>query len=66
MALALLPLTHNPFMSKYTSRSKSPVTCTVKYAAGIDCRKVEVGVIGDRKDKTTSSGSSDLEGDGIL
>jgi hypothetical protein len=43
-----------------------PLTCTVKYEAGIDCRREDVGVIGDRKDKITSTGNCEELGAGML
>lgn len=36
------------------STSKFPLTYTVRYDAGIDWRSVEVGVIGERNESTTS------------
>lgn len=42
------------------STSKLPLTCTVKYDAGSDCRRVEVGVIGERNDNIISSDSEDF------
>src|SRR3569833_2024617 len=33
--------------------SLPPSACTVRYAAGIDCRNVEVGVMGDRNESVT-------------
>jgi hypothetical protein len=50
----------------YTSISKDPVTCTVRYEAGIACRKVDVGVMGERKDMIISAGSRLLLGAGIV
>jgi hypothetical protein len=66
ISLPLFALTHKPFRSMYISISKDPVTCTVRYEAGIACRKVDVGVMGERKDSIISAGSSLLLGAGIL
>jgi hypothetical protein len=49
----------------YTSRSKLPSTKTVTYAAGRDCLKVELGVIGERKERTSFAGFEDEFGDGM-
>lgn len=38
---------------------------TARYEAGIDCRKVEVGVMGERKDRVSSRASSVSLGPGI-
>ncbi len=56
MRLSLLPLTHSPFRSRYRSTSKPPSTKTVRYEAGIDWRKVDDGVMGDRNDSVSVSG----------
>jgi hypothetical protein len=40
--------------------SKLPSTYIVKYAAGIDCRRVDVGVIGERKDSVISRALASL------
>jgi hypothetical protein len=41
-------------MSTYMLTSKDPSTYIERYAAGIVCRKVEVGVMGERKDSVIS------------
>lgn len=56
MDLPRSPLTHWPLRSMYTSMGKVPSTCTVMYEAGMDWRKVEVGVTGDRKDSVSLAG----------
>ena len=38
------------------SMLKLPSTNTVKYAAGSDCRRVEDGVMGERKERTNLAG----------
>ena len=48
----------------YISTSKLPLTCTVKYDAGNACRRVEVGVIGERNDSIISSDSAVFAYDG--
>lgn len=53
----LSPLTHCPFKSMYTSMSNVPVAWILRYEAGIDWRRVEEGVTGDRKDRTISTWS---------
>jgi len=50
----------------YTSMLKPPLTCTVKYEAGIDCRRVDVGVIGERKERMISTGGLEYSEDGML
>jgi hypothetical protein len=47
------------------STSKLPSTNTVTYAAGSDCLRVEAGVIGERKDRTTFAGFDAPLGDGM-
>ncbi len=37
--------------------SKSPSTTAVRYAAGIDCLRVEDGVMGDRNESVRRSGA---------
>ena len=39
--------------------SKDPSTCIDRYAAGMVCRRVEVGVMGERKDKVISRSFAD-------
>jgi len=45
--------------------SKQPSATTVRYAAGIDCRKVEDGVMGERNDSVKRTASSSEDGPGI-
>ena len=66
ISFPLFALTHNPLRSMYTSISNDPVTCTVRYEAGIACRRVDVGVMGERKDRMISAGSRLELGAGIL
>lgn len=40
-------------------------TKTVMYAAGRDCLRVEVGVMGERKERTSFAGFEEEFGDGI-
>ncbi len=49
----------------YISISKVPSTNTVTYAAGSDCLKVELGVIGERRDKTSIAGFEDALEEGM-
>ena len=46
--------------------SNDPVTWTVKYEAVMACLRVDVGVIGERKDRMISAGSKLALGAGIL
>src|SRR5436305_9030755 len=48
MSFPRSPLTHCPLTSIYIPTVVFPLTWTVRYAAGIDWRTVEVGVMGDR------------------
>jgi hypothetical protein len=47
--------------------SNLPSTYIVRYAAGIDCRRVDEGVMGERKESVISRGSEngDFDGAGI-
>lgn len=45
--------------------SKDPSAWIVRYAAGTDWRKVDVGVIGDRNERTILTGAEDPFGGAI-
>ena len=47
------------------SISKLPSTNTVTYAAGSDCLRVDVGVMGERKDRTSLAGFEASCGEGM-
>jgi hypothetical protein len=54
MSFPRSPLTHCPLTSIYIPTLVLPVTWIVKYAAGIDWRTVEEGVIGERNESVIS------------
>jgi hypothetical protein len=54
MSFPRSPLTHWPLTSTYIPTPVFPLTWTVRYAAGIDWRTVEVGVMGDRNESVIS------------
>jgi hypothetical protein len=52
------PLIHCPLTSEYMLTCLRPSTETLKYDAGRDCRNVDDGVIGERKERMILVGLS--------